>query len=198
LSLVLKDQPGAKLRAPVHATRVRAVWTSEGVVFAFDMDHPASTNLAAKTPLAARDVYTMWRENDTAEILLDVTGRNEGEYHQIVINSQKAISDAWMDDETWNLQGEQTGVQRSAHGWCVEMFMPFSAFRNVQVPGNGKEVVWTGQLARHRVGDPGDPGGKTDEDSRLNFRYQTCNRGHYHHESDQCDLIDFTRILFRP
>ena len=103
-----------------------------------------------------------------------------------------------MDDETWDITGEKIGVQRGSKSWSIEIFIPFSAFKNVVTPRPGRRVVWSGQIDRHRVGDANDPKGKTDEDSRLNFRFHTSGQGHYHHESDQRDLIDFTRIVFLP
>jgi hypothetical protein len=142
-----KDKP-----APKYPTTVKAVWTNDGVTFGFRMTEPTPDRL--ERGLKGRDDSMLWWD-DNVELLFDVTGKNEGEFYHFIINPNAAIADARGKDFSWNLDSLKTKAHVDKDFWSLEVYFPFSAFKEAAVPGTRANVAWHGSFTRHRVADQG-------------------------------------------
>lgn len=133
----------------VYATQVKAVWTLSGVTFGFRMSEPAPDALVVKN--GGHDNGAIWWD-DNAELLLDVTGKNEGEYYHFIINADGNTWDSRMKDASWECQGMKSKACRDKDFWSMEVYLPFSAFPEAAKPGPGNgQAAWSGNFCRHRV-----------------------------------------------
>src|SRR5205823_3913623 len=74
-----------------YPTTVQAVWTEAGITFAFRMAEPATDKLQRSR--TGRDNSTLWWD-DNVELLLDVTGKNQGDYYHFIITAANVVADA--------------------------------------------------------------------------------------------------------
>lgn len=166
---------------PKYATKTKAVWTMDGVTFGFHCNEPAPDKLVRN--IRARDDSIAWW-NDNVEIFIDVTGREIGEYYQLIVNPNAAIADYKIKDSTWNIAGEKIGIHLGKDFWSLEVYLPYSAFPDVLKPATG--VEWYGQITRHRMSDY-----KTNRESRREYTRMNNQFG-----GPSANLADFGTIKF--
>jgi hypothetical protein len=170
-----------------YPTTVRSVWTDAGVTFAFEMTEPAPAKL--QTSRTGRDNSTLWWD-DNIELLLDVTGKGEGEYYHFIVTPANVIADARVKDYSWDLEGLKVAAAVEKQSWTLEVFVPFSEFADAAKPAAGRTTKWTGNFTRHRIADAGQPGaaaGSEPEYQRMNTTYAIPSE----------NLSDFVPIEFR-
>jgi len=172
-----------------YPTAIRAVWTTDGITFGFHLSEPTPDLL--ETVNGGHDNGNMWWD-DNVELFLDVTGKNEGEFYQFIVNPEINYWDSKLKDTTWECQGFKAAAQRGKDFWSLEVFLPYAAFPEAVVPGSGTHTVWSGNFTRHRVVDnglkpqkPAQPG-SVREYQRMNTTGATT--------SD--NLADFAKIEF--
>jgi len=139
-------------KPPKYPTTVQALWTTDGITFGLTMTEPTPDRL--ETVNGGRDDGQMWWD-DNIEIFIDVTARNEGEFYQLLINARGQYLDSRRKDATWNCPGFKAACFRGATFWSMEVFIPYAAFPEANIPRSGTPAVWTGNLTRHRVCDRG-------------------------------------------
>jgi hypothetical protein len=139
---------------PVYPTTVRAVWTPDGISFGFRMTEPAPDQLEKR--IQGRDDSNLWW-NDNVEILVDATGKNEGEFYHYIVSAANTVADAKGKDFSWNNDLVKTAVSIEKDCWTLEVFVPFAAFPDAAVPAPGasSQTKWFGNFTRHRVCDRG-------------------------------------------
>jgi hypothetical protein len=128
---------------PVNGTTVQGVWTDKGVTFGFRLTEPEMEKIKAKCTTRDSDVYL----DDCIEIFLDVTGERSG-YCQVVVNSLGTVFDRSSDSEEWNAEGVKTAVDKGKDFWTMEVYLPFSAFKNCPPIKIGS--LWYGNFTRSR------------------------------------------------
>lgn len=151
----LVNQNGQQEAGPSYPTRVKAVWTPQGITLGFWLSEPPAYEPAV---------------HDNVEFYLNVTGTRLGEYYRFIINPTGALSDAksehhagpgWLsladgvpvDDEkgegpAWNAQGLKSQAHIGADFWSLEVYLPYSAFPEAKVPQ--PDMMWFGQFCRNR------------------------------------------------
>jgi hypothetical protein len=175
---------------PTYATTVRAVWTNDGVTFGFHMQEPTPDRLERK--IQGHDDSMAWWD-DNIELLFDVTGKNEGEFYQFIINPNAAVADAKGSDFSWNVAGMKTKAHTGEDFWSLEVYFPYTAFPEAVRPaGAAANLAWTGNFTRHRVADRGlkqtlqPRQGSEREYQRMNTTYAKPSN----------NLQDFARLRF--
>jgi hypothetical protein len=153
-----------------YPTLLRAVWSAEGMVLGFHMTEPYPGKI--NTENGGRDSGNLWWD-DNVEIFLDVTGKNEGEYYQLIMNAKNEVFDSLLKDVAFNWEGVKGASHVGADFWSMEIYVPYSAFKDAVVPGPAKHVQWYGNFTRHRVADSRQKGvtpaeGSTREYQRMN------------------------------
>jgi hypothetical protein len=148
-------------KQPQFPTELKAVWTFDGISFGFKMEEPTPEKLSRD--IKGRDDSLAWW-NDNVEIFLDVTGKRTG-YYQFIINPNGAVFDSEGKNTQWTCKELKTKAFTGKDFWSLEVFIPYSAFKDAVIPTTG--VVWYGNFTRHRVCD-----GKPREYQRLNTTYQ--------------------------
>jgi hypothetical protein len=161
---------------PKFPTTIQAVWTDRGVTYGFRMAEPTPEKIEKSR--SGRDHSTLWWD-DNIELLLDVTGKNDGEYYHFIISAAGVSADAHRGDYSWNCNGIQAATFIGKDFWSLEVFLPFSSFPEALNPAPGAKVRWSGNFTRHRVADP-------QEYQRLNTTYALPSE----------NLSDFGRIVF--
>lgn len=158
-----------------YPTEVKAVWTLDGVCFAFDMLEPDTDQLVRN--LKGHDEGSAWF-NDNVEIFLDVSGKNDGHFYQWIINANKAIWDGISKNSSWNSsKNVRVGVDIQKGRWSMEVYLPFDEFPNVSHPVKSTGVTWPAQFTRHRMSSGTVPKGQKQdknnrtEYSRMNHRF---------------------------
>lgn len=180
-----------KGQAAAYPTAVQGVWTPNGLTLAFRMTEPTPDLLEVSH--GGHDNGEVWWD-DNVEIFLDVTGRNEGDFYQMIVNAEGKTYDTHMKDLAFEWTGAKSAAFRGDGFWSMEVFVPYSVFPNALVPGRATQVVWTGNFTRHRVADHGKSfeakggprQGSVREYSRMNTTGSTT--------SD--NLADFAEIRF--
>jgi hypothetical protein len=155
-----RAQPNSFVRAhdrkeakPLYPTTVRSVWTPDGgVTFGFRMEEPTPDRMDTRN--GGTDNPEMWWD-DNIEILIDVTGKNEGEYYHFMLNPKNAWYDGKMKDLTWNAPKVKYASYIGETFWSAEVFIPFDQFDKVLVPNRETNPKWHGSFTRHRVADRG-------------------------------------------
>jgi hypothetical protein len=145
-------------------------------------------NLVARSR-TGRDNGQLWWD-DCVELLLDPTGKNQGEFYHFIVSAGGAVIDSHADDLGWNSPGIQTAGAITPRGWTLEVFIPFQDFPGGVTPAAGTGAKWAGNFTRHRVADtqlPNHPSSSEEDYQRLNTTYA--------HPS--ANLADFGPILFR-
>ncbi len=179
-----------KIHETSYPTTVRSVWTPEGIVFGFDCSEPTPDLLETKN--GGSDNPLMWWD-DNIEIFLDVTGKNQGEYYQFMVNPSGNWFDSKARDLSWNAKGVEKAASVGKDRWSLEVFIPFTAFPEALKPSGGAEVHWSGNFTRHRVADKGQNSTKRQVDGSQR-EYQRMN-------TTYCDfsnnMEDFAPIVFR-
>jgi hypothetical protein len=167
------ERPGRGEPIPAnYPTALRAVWTLDGISFAFRLEEPAPQEL--KYAAAVRDDALAWH-NDNVEIFLDVTGRNEGRFYQWILGpgGEESIYDARHGDPTYTAEGMKVATHVGEDHWSLEVYIPYSDLPELVRPGTG--VQWVAQFTRHRIGSARDRAKRTKtnrpEYSRLNMRF---------------------------
>ena len=135
-----------------YTTELRAVWTSSGVTFGFRMTEPTPDLL--ETVNGGHDNGNIWWD-DNFEILLDPTGKKEGIYYLFIVNSKGDYWDSYLKDSTWECKGMKLKTFVGKDFWSAEVFLPYSAFADVNKPGSGTNTRWLGNFTRHRVAENG-------------------------------------------
>jgi hypothetical protein len=166
---------------PKYATRLKAVWSLDGVTFGFHCAEPSPKTLVRK--IKSRDDSVAWWD-DNVEIFVDVTGKRQGEYYQLIINPNGAIADSKLQDDTWNIKGAKIAVLVGKDFWSVEAFLPYAAFPDAVRAGTG--VEWSGQFTRHRISDSRQRKESLREYTRMNHKFGGPSR----------NLSDFAPIKF--
>ena len=163
-----------KQRETTYPTTVRAVWTTEGITFGLRMTEPTPELL--ERGIKGRDDSMAWWD-DNVEMLLDVTGKNEGEFYHLIINANNAVADAKGKDFSKDYPQMKSAVHIGKDFWSMEVYVPYAAFPEVVRPGSGTATAWYGNLTRHRVADQGlkpkvnRAGNSAREYQRLNTTY---------------------------
>ncbi|MBM4034328.1 MAG: DUF4838 domain-containing protein [Planctomycetes bacterium] len=166
---------------PKHPTKLRAVWTMDGVTFGFWMAEPSPQSLVQT--VKSRDESMAWW-NDSVEVFLDVTGKNQGHWYQWIINPHGIIHDGKGQDTSWNPEGVKTKAFIGSDFWSLEVFIPYALFPEALKPGTN--VAWYGQFTRHRMSDHGKSPGSLHENQKLNCRFGGFNS----------NLADFAPVKF--
>jgi hypothetical protein len=135
-----------------YPTTVRAVWTADGITFGFHMHEPTPHLL--ETVHGGHDNGELFWD-DNVEIFLDVTGKSEGEFYQLIVNPEINYWDSKLKDTTWECRGFRAKAHRGTDYWSLEVFLPYAAFPEAVKPGSGTDTAWTGNFTRHRVADKG-------------------------------------------
>ena len=130
---------------------VKAAWHEDGLVVAFQLAEPTPATL--EMGRGSRDNPKLWWD-DNVEIFVDVTGQNLGEYYQFIVNSKSILYDSKIQNSAWNGSGVTAACDIGTDSWSVEVFLPFKAFPDVNVPVPGV-TRWAANFARHRVADTG-------------------------------------------
>ena len=113
--------------SPNQASRVRTAWDDAAWRVLFDVDdaHPWATLTQRGGPL--------WTE-EVVEVFIDPIGDLEG-YFEVEINPLGTVVDlvlrhtrsGWCKDFTWQVDGLESLVRRTATGWAAELRVPFEA-----------------------------------------------------------------------
>jgi hypothetical protein len=159
------------IKEPKYPTTLRAVWSPKGVTFGFSMTDPTPKLLRTQRP--GRDNSMLWWD-DCVELLLDVTGKNEGHFYHFIVSAAGVIADARDDDFSFNPPGIRAAAATNDKGWSVELFLPFDDVPEALRPAPGKPATWFGNFTRHRMADSQDEKktpGSTEEYQRLNTTY---------------------------
>ena len=135
----------------VYPSAALCVWGADGVTFGFALDEP--TPDALETKQGARDNGKTWLD-DNVEVFVDVTGKNQGEFYQFIVNANSILFDSKLKNTSWNGAGVKAVAARSDNGWSAELYLPYAAFGIEAAPVAGK-TEWAVNLARHRVADTG-------------------------------------------
>lgn len=162
-------------------TTVKAVWTMSGVTFGFHMVEPDAGHL--KADVVSRDHAMTWHD-DSVEMFLDTTGKNDGEFVQVLVNSQGAVQDLKTGDTTFNLPNLKTGVDTGDGSWGVEIFIPFADLNYEKLSSGGQR--WGFQVTRHRA--------KSDKKQTAGSENQKLNAASGGFNSN---LSDFSILTFR-
>ena len=165
-----------QVKEPKYPTTVRAVWTPEGITFGFRMTEPTPDQLEMRTK--GHDDSNLWWD-DNVEVLLDVTGKNEGEFYHLVVSAANTVADSKGKDFSWNSDLVKTAVFIDKDSWTMEVFVPFKAFPDAAAPAPGasSQTQWSGNFMRHRVCDRGNKPDRTKiegsqrEYTRMNTTY---------------------------
>jgi len=171
-----------------YPTSLRAVWNADGVVLGFHMVEPNPQYL--NTEHGGRDSGEIWWD-DNVELFIDVTGKNEGEYYQMIMNPKIEIFDSHMNDVGFDWDGVVGASHVGEDFWSLEIFIPYSAFEDALVPRAATHTSWYGNFTRHRVADSRQQGvepleGSTREYQRMNTTGSTTGD----------NLADFGEIRF--
>ncbi len=126
---------------PRNRTRVRALWTDEGVYFGFDCEESAVAALNPAAPLVED------HNRDTLKVLFDPTGTEDGACYQILLDCGGRIV-AEVDGNAWAAAGAKAAVAFEGRRWTAELFVPFAA-----LGADAAKRPWKGNLVRWRVGD---------------------------------------------
>jgi hypothetical protein len=169
-----------------YTTTVKGLWTAEGVIFGLRMTEPTPNLLEIKH--GGHDNGELWWD-DNVEIFLDVTGTKEGLYYQFIINANGDYWDSQLKDTSWEARGMKHKVYRGPDFWSMEVFLPYSAFKDAKIPGSGTDTIWQGNFTRHRIADSMNANKKPDNVKEYQ-RMNTTGSG----SSD--NLADFARIKF--
>ena len=138
--------PDEKNNAPAkYKTDLRAVWTLDGIAFAFKLAEPDVANL--QHDMIRPDEGALWHQ-DNVELFLDVTGKNEGDFYQFIITPQPIVYDSRAGDTKWNAKDMKLAIGKEKDYWTVEIWFPNSVFPDMQKPATG--VIWVGQFTRLR------------------------------------------------
>ena len=180
-----KDQ-GKPARYP---TTVRAVWTTDGITFGFHMHEPTPHLL--ETRHGGHDNGELFWD-DNVEVFVDVTGKNEGEFYQFIVNPDISYWDSKLKDTTWECPGFRARAHRGKDYWSVEVFLPYAAFPDATVPKSGTDTVWTGNFTRHRVADKGLKSQKPQQEGSVR-EYQRMNTTG---AATSDNLADFSEFKF--
>ncbi len=151
---------------PRYPTEVRAVWSLDGITFAFFNHEPSPDRLVRK--IHSRDDSMAWWD-DNVEVFVDVTGQRAGDFYQFIVNPNGAVADLRTKDQTWNMRGEKQGIHVGKDAWSLELYLPYAAFPEMVRPGTG--VSWFGQLTRHRIADSKENEGSVREYTRMNYTF---------------------------
>ena len=158
-------------------------------MFGFHMHEPTPHLL--ETSNGGHDNGNLWWD-DNVELFLDVTGKNEGEFYQFIVNPDINIWDSKLKDTTWECPGLQAAAHRGRDFWSLEVYLPYSAFPEASRPGSGTDTVWTGNFTRHRIADKGLKSQKPPQEGSVR-EYQRMNTAG---SINSDNLADFAEIRF--
>ena len=147
---------------PANGTTVQAVWTDKGVTFGLRLTEAEMDKIKAKCTARDSDVYS----DDSVELFLDVTGERSG-YAQLVVNSLGTVFDRSSEAEDWNAEGITAVAAKDKDAWSLEVYVPFSAFKNCPPIKIGS--IWYGNFTRSRMA------GKVAELQRWNTLFEPSN-----------------------
>jgi hypothetical protein len=165
-----------------YPTEVRAVFTLDGVTFGFTLAEPSPAKL--KREVKTRDHgLTYW--DDCVELYLDPSGKNLGDFVQLIINANGAVQDGKNGSWSWNLEGLKVARKLASDSWTMEVFVPFKGLGDNARYGTG--VTWYGQITRNRMSDSGSNPDSIRENQKLNEKFPGFNS----------NLNDFAPIRFR-
>jgi hypothetical protein len=131
-------------RAPWAGTSVRAVWSAEGVTFAWRCDEPAAAHLRRD---AAQGDFL---RQDTLSVVLDTTGTTRGACRHLMLDAANRLS-VFVDSVPAEWDGAQSAVWIGADFWSAELYLPFAALPACEQPQPG--MIWSGNMVRGRLGD---------------------------------------------
>lgn len=183
---------GPKQGQPSHyATEIKAVWTTEGITFAFKMTEPTPARLCVDN--GGHDNGTIWWD-DNVELLLDPSGKQLGLYYHFIINADGNYWDSRLKDTTFECSNFKTKAFRGPDYWSLEVFLPYASFPEAVKPGSGTHTKWAGNFTRHRVADNGlnPPNDRLPDPDNVR-EYQRMNTTG---ASSSDNLADFSTIEF--
>ena len=177
-------------KEPRYPTQIRSVNTAKGIYFGFRLSEPTPDRLEVVN--GGADNPELWWD-DNVEIFLDVTGKNEGDHYQLIINAKGDIFDGWNGDIAWTCEGIQRAVHVGDDFWSLEVYIPYTAFPNVLAPRSGSNLRWHGNFTRHRVADCGrEPKVKRIEGSVREYQRMNTTYAKYSNNRE-----DFVELQFR-
>ena len=154
------------------------------------MSEPAPDRLEISN--TGRDNPMAWW-SDNVELLLDVTGKNQGEFYHFQVTAHGDFFDAKGKDSAWNSSGIRNAVYVGKDYWSLEAFVPYAAFPDAVKPNSGSQTSWYGNFTRHRVCDRGmkPPAAPLKDSAREYQRMNTT------FATFSTNLEDFAPIVFQ-
>jgi hypothetical protein len=146
--LLIHAKSGGKTK---YRSVVRSLWNEKGIYFSFELAESTPDRL--EIGRGSKDSPKIWLD-DNVEIFVDVTGKDQGEFYQFMLNSNDMLWDSRIKNSSWDGKGVLTASSKGKDRWSVEIYLPYAAFPNVSTPQAGK-THWAVTFARHRVADTG-------------------------------------------
>ncbi|MDP6354389.1 MAG: DUF4838 domain-containing protein, partial [Planctomycetota bacterium] len=146
--VLIRARTGEKAK---YRSEVKSVWDDIGITFGFDLAEPTPEFL--EIGRGAKDSGKTWLD-DNVEVFVDVTGKDQGEFYQFLLNSNDMLFDSKIKNSSWDGKGVKTASSKGKDRWSVEIYLPYSAFPDASVPKAG-QTQWAVTFARHRVADTG-------------------------------------------
>ncbi|POY38959.1 hypothetical protein C3K47_00195 [Solitalea longa] len=142
------DIEGPKQPAPFNRTRIKMLWNNSGMYVFAELDEPQ-----LQASITQRDAV-IFHDNDF-EVFIDPD--NDGlNYYEIEVNALNTIWDLMLNkayskggraNNSWTATGLKTAVALNGtlndpsdidKGWSVELFIPWTAFKENRVPQLGE------------------------------------------------------------
>jgi len=136
---------------PTYPTEVRLVWTPNGVTVGYRCTEPNAGDAAFLAECRARGAV------EFIDTFIDVTGAGDGGYRQMMMDDSGRMS-FYTEGPGWNGKGIQSAVHFGQGFWSVELFIPFSAIKDIpgaQFPEGTTAAgkFWLGNFCRARIWD---------------------------------------------
>ncbi len=178
-----------KGKPAIYPSSVRAVWTFDGIMFGFQLQEPTPQLLEVSN--GGHDNGNMWWD-DNVELFLDVTGKNEGEFYQFIVNPEINYWDSKLKDTTWECKGFKAAAFRGKDFWSLEVFVPYSAFPEGKKPDSGTRYSLDRQLHTSSFGGQRSEDDKAQQEGSVR-EYQRMNTTG---ATTSDNLADFAEIRF--
>ena len=177
------DEYGTKKQIEVsYPTEAKAVYTLDGITFGFKLTEPSPESLKRKITTNDNGL-TYW--DDCIELFLDSTGKNEGQFVQLLSNANGALQ---VINTGHGTAKPEDIISKSALGdkmWSMEIYIPYKVLAPAARGGTGTK--WTIQITRNRMSDSDINKERPRENQKLNARFGGFN----------ANPADFTTLNFR-
>ena len=180
-ALLMKNEDGKEVAAR-YPTEVRAVFTLDGITLGIRMAEPSPEKLKREVKTNDHGM-TYW--DDSVDLFFDPSGKNMGDFVQLIVNANGAVQDIKNGSGSWTAEGLKTASKLGQGCWTMEVYVPFKALGDNVRYGTG--VTWFGQITRHRMSDQGTSPESIPENQKLNAKFTGFNS----------NLNDFSPITFR-